>query len=68
MIVENDYSSALEHVVFSFEIHGLSKGNALELLEHRIASHTGRSSRISGEARTQSLSPRKFIRLRRLMV
>ncbi|NOZ82374.1 MAG: FAD-dependent thymidylate synthase [Euryarchaeota archaeon] len=49
MIVENDYSSALEHVVFSFEIHGLSKGNALELLEHRIASHTGRSTRYQSE-------------------
>jgi flavin-dependent thymidylate synthase len=50
MIVENDYSSALEHVVFSFEIRGLSKGNALELLEHRIASHTGRSTRYQSEA------------------
>ncbi len=49
MIVENDYSSALEHVVFTFEIHGLSKGNALELLEHRIASHTGRSTRYQSE-------------------
>ncbi|NOZ58761.1 MAG: FAD-dependent thymidylate synthase [Euryarchaeota archaeon] len=49
MIVENDYSSALEHVVFSFEIRGLSKGNALELLEHRIASHTGRSTRYQSE-------------------
>ncbi|WP_456474188.1 FAD-dependent thymidylate synthase [Candidatus Pyrohabitans sp.] len=50
MILENDYSSALEHVVFSFEIRGLSKGNALELLEHRIASHTGRSTRYQSEA------------------
>ncbi len=49
MIVENDYSSALEHVVFTFEIHGLSKGNAAELLEHRIASHTGRSTRYQSE-------------------
>ncbi len=49
MILENDYSSALEHVVFSFEIRGLSKGNALELLEHRIASHTGRSTRYQSE-------------------
>ena len=50
MILENDYSSALEHVVFSFEIRGLSKGNAAELLEHRIASHTGRSTRYQSEA------------------
>jgi flavin-dependent thymidylate synthase len=50
MILENDYSSALEHVIFSFEIRGLSKGNAAELLEHRIASHTGRSTRYQSEA------------------
>ena len=49
MILANDYSSALEHVVFSFEIRGLSKGNAAELLEHRIASHTGRSTRYQSE-------------------
>ncbi len=49
MVLENDYSSALEHIVFTFEIHGLSKGNSAELLEHRIASHTGRSTRYQSE-------------------
>lgn len=49
MVLENDYSSALEHIVFTFEIHGLSKGNAAELLEHRMASHTGRSTRYKTE-------------------
>ena len=50
MVLENDYSSALEHIIFTFEIHGLSKGNSAELLEHRIASHTGRSTRYQNEA------------------
>jgi len=49
MILDNDYSSALEHIIFTFEIHGLSKGNSAELLEHRIASHTGRSTRYINE-------------------
>ncbi len=49
MIVLNDYSSALEHIVMSFEITELSKGNACEFLEHRIASHTGRSTRYHKE-------------------
>lgn len=49
MIVDNDYSSALEHIVFTFEIWGLSKGNAPELLEHRISSHSGRSTRFVKE-------------------
>lgn len=44
MIVENDYSSALEHIIIKFDVK-MSKGNAPELLEHRIASHTGFSTR-----------------------
>ena len=60
MIVDNDYSSALEHVVFTFEIRGLSKGNAAELLEHRIASHTGRSTRYQSEAGFDFVIPPKL--------
>lgn len=44
MMVRNDYGSALEHVILKFEIK-VSKGNAPEFLEHRIASHTGYSTR-----------------------
>ncbi len=44
MIVENDYSSVLEHIVFTFEIT-CSNAIARELLEHRIASHTAFSTR-----------------------
>lgn len=44
MILENDYSSALEHVIAKFDLK-MSKGNAPELLEHRMASHSGFSTR-----------------------
>ncbi|MFA5249089.1 MAG: FAD-dependent thymidylate synthase [Candidatus Paceibacterota bacterium] len=44
MIIENDYGSALEHVIVKFDIK-MSKGNAPELLEHRMASHSGFSTR-----------------------
>jgi len=44
MIVRNDYGSALEHIIIKFDIK-MTKGNAPELLEHRIASHTGYSTR-----------------------
>jgi thymidylate synthase (FAD) len=44
MILENDYSSALEHVIVKFDLK-MSKGNAPELLEHRMASHSGFSTR-----------------------
>ncbi|MFA5746510.1 MAG: FAD-dependent thymidylate synthase [Candidatus Paceibacterota bacterium] len=44
MIVENDYGSALEHIIVKFDIK-ISKGNAPELLEHRMASHSGFSTR-----------------------
>ncbi len=44
MIVNNDYGSALEHINIEFDIR-MSKGNAPELLEHRLASHSGHSTR-----------------------
>ncbi len=49
MIVENDYSSALEHISFSFNLSGISIALSRELLEHRIASHTARSTRYQEE-------------------
>ena len=50
MIVEIDYSSALEHITFTFIIEGMSVALSRELLEHRIASHTARSTRYNEEA------------------
>lgn len=44
MIIGNDYSSALEHIIVKFDIQ-MTKGNAPELLEHRMASHSGYSTR-----------------------
>ena len=44
MILENDYHSAIEHLILKFDIL-LSKGNGCEFLEHRQASHSGRSTR-----------------------
>ena len=44
MIIGNDYGSALEHIIIKFDIE-MSKGCAPELLEHRMASHSGFSTR-----------------------
>lgn len=44
MIVENDYTSAIEHIIIKFDLK-MTKGLAPEFLEHRIASHTGYSTR-----------------------
>lgn len=44
MMVENDYGSALEHIIIKFDIK-MSKGNAPEFLEHRLMSHSGYSTR-----------------------
>ena len=46
MIIRNDYTSAAEHIIIKFDVK-VSKGIAPELLEHRIASHTGYSTRYS---------------------
>jgi len=44
MMVENDYSSVLEHIVIKFDPK-MSKGNAPEFLERRLVSHSGYSTR-----------------------
>lgn len=44
MIVENDYGSSLEHIIIKFDIK-MAKGAAPELIEHRMASHSGYSTR-----------------------
>jgi len=45
LIADNDYSSVLEHIYFTFDISEISVALSRELLEHRIASHTARSTR-----------------------
>ncbi len=44
MMIENDYGSVLEHIIIKFDIK-MTKGNAPELLEHRMTSHSGFSTR-----------------------
>lgn len=44
MILKNDYMSAFEHIIVKFDIK-ISKGNAPEMLEHRMSSHSGFSTR-----------------------
>lgn len=44
MILKNDYMSAFEHIIVKFDVK-LSKGNAPEMLEHRMSSHSGFSTR-----------------------
>ncbi|MFH1126174.1 MAG: FAD-dependent thymidylate synthase [Candidatus Altiarchaeota archaeon] len=45
IMVENDYSSIIEHVHFTFKISDISRALWMEILEHRIASHTAKSQR-----------------------
>jgi len=61
MIVENDYSSALEHIVFTFDVSGISVAISRELLEHRIASHTARSTRYNRESGFEFVNPAKYL-------
>ena len=49
LITDNDYSSVLEHVYFTFDLSEISVALSRELLEHRIASHTARSTRYMEE-------------------
>ena len=44
MILRNDYTSAFEHIIIKFDIK-VAKSIAPELLEHRMASHSGFSTR-----------------------
>ncbi|MHC1635919.1 MAG: FAD-dependent thymidylate synthase [Candidatus Methanospirareceae archaeon] len=60
MLTENDYSSALEHIYFTFDISGISVALSRELLEHRIASHTARSTRYNEEAGFSYYMPKEL--------
>ncbi len=49
-MVEHDYESTLEHIYFTFELKNISVALTRELLEHRIASHTAKSTRYVSQA------------------
>ncbi|UYL64798.1 MAG: flavin-dependent thymidylate synthase [Methanophagales virus PBV299] len=58
MIINNDYSSILEHITFTFEVGGISIALSREFLEHRIGvSHTGRSTRYNKEEDMKYYTP-----------
>lgn len=44
MILKNDYTSAFEHIIIKFDIK-IAKSMAPEMLEHRMSSHSGFSTR-----------------------
>lgn len=56
-MVKHDYGSVLEHVSFTFELRDISIAISRELLEHRIASHTARSTRYSDEGEASYYYP-----------
>ncbi len=60
MVAENDYSSVLEHISFTFDLREITLALSRELLEHRIASHTARSTRYQEEGDFQYYIPREF--------
>lgn len=66
MMVENDYGSVLEHVYFTFDISEISIAISRELLEHRIASHTARSTRYNLEEGFGYVTPEILKRSRKL--
>jgi len=59
VIVKRDYSSVLEHIIFTFKIT-CSIAISRELLEHRIASHTARSTRYCDESDFNVVLPFSF--------
>lgn len=60
MVVENDYTSVLEHISFTFDVSGISLALSRELLEHRIASHTARSTRYKEEEHFEYYTPKEL--------
>lgn len=62
MIVDNDYSSALEHISFTFDLEEISIALSRELLEHRMASHTARSTRYVEEQSFGYFIPEEFLK------
>jgi len=61
LIIENDYSSVLEHISFTFDISEISVALSRELLEHRVGvSHTARSMRYNEEKRFNYYIPDKL--------
>jgi len=56
-MVKHDYTSSIEHVSFTFRLEDISVAISRELLEHRIASHTARSTRYCDEGEADFYYP-----------
>jgi len=60
-MVKHDYGSALEHVYFTFDLNDISVALSRELLEHRISSHTAKSTRyVSQQSEMKFFIPKKI--------
>jgi thymidylate synthase (FAD) len=60
-MVKHDFGSALEHVCFTFELKDISVALSRELLEHRIAAHTAKSTRyVSQKDEMPTYVPKKI--------
>ncbi len=46
-LIKRGHESVLEHMVFTFEIEGISRACLMELTRHRIASYSVQSTRLS---------------------
>ena len=57
-MVKHDFTSSIEHVSFTFLLQDISLAISRELLEHRIASHTARSTRYCDEEMTNFYHPK----------
>ncbi len=57
-MIKHDFTSTIEHVSFTLLLKDISIAISRELLEHRIASHTARSTRYSDEGKTDFYYPK----------
>ncbi|MCK5626266.1 FAD-dependent thymidylate synthase [Candidatus Bathyarchaeota archaeon] len=57
-MIKHDFTSTIEHVSFTFLLKDISIAISRELLEHRLASHTARSTRYSDEGETDFYYPK----------
>ncbi len=57
-MIKHDFTSTIEHVSFTLLLKDISIAISRELLEHRLASHTARSTRYSDEGKTDFYYPK----------
>lgn len=60
-IIKNGHTSTLEHCVFTFHIMGISRACLQELVRHRIASYSVKSTRYTLKEITNAADLSKFV-------